>query len=251
MANRLWVFDLDGTLIDTMFLYGYSYLDAARLMLEEFGGAAPHVSVLVNLIKSTNDGLVEANNPATGKPFHYHRRRFPTALQESYRQVCATIGREPKEDVLSRLWKIGDQVFDPGRYPGVIKPEAAPLLRQLSRTGDAVVILTKGDDAVQHEKLAALKAAGVPYAAGIVVSDGKGHQFATLLDNNHHEYEEFVAVGDTYAADIEPAVALGYRGIWLATESWQQVGKMDELRARARRDGVTVIEHLRELFPLA
>jgi FMN phosphatase YigB (HAD superfamily) len=254
MARRLWVLDLDGTLMDTTFLYGYSYLDAARLMLEEFGGSAPHVTVLVNRIKAANDTLVDATNPATGKPFSYDRQRFPTALQNVYLELCEQLGRPQMGSALDRLWAIGEQVFDASRYPGVIKSEAVPLIRQLKRAGDYVAILTKGDPYVQSKKIDALRVAlaagSTAYDEASIVERDKGEEFALLLKSSGCQPDKAFSVGDTYDADIAPALDLGYRGIWLAAEGWQQVGKMAELRARAIREGVTVINHLREVFPL-
>lgn len=252
MARKTLVLDVDNTLIDNVHDYSGPILDAVSLMIQELGWRAPHVTSIINLIQKTDEARKHETNPRTGKPFLYSMDRFPGSLVRTYQVLCEQAALIPKGRAEVKLQAIGKGAFDSLRYIKNVRPGAAAFTRRARKMGHQVKLLSKGDEQVQNRKVAALAAAGVEFdGMPVVVASDKAMAFALIL----HDHLEFVSsaasdcisIGDSYEGDIEPALKLGYRCIWIPVENWEQIGKLPELRERAKAAGVSEVRDIREL----
>lgn len=69
--NKVFVFDLDDTLMTNVHDYAEPILDMARVIIRELGPMAPHVSVVIALEEEIDKRRVHEINPATGQKFLY------------------------------------------------------------------------------------------------------------------------------------------------------------------------------------
>lgn len=88
MACKLFVFDLDDTLMDNVHDYTEPILRMCRVIIDELGSRAPHVSVLIALEEEIDLSRRNQINPKTGKVYNYSMDRFPTSLIETYLTIC-------------------------------------------------------------------------------------------------------------------------------------------------------------------
>src|SRR3990167_3952598 len=107
MAGKLFVFDLDDTLIDNVHDYAQPILDATSLIVEELRSKAPHVTRIINLEQEIDSRRVKEINPQTGKPFLFSMDRFPGSLVEVYRHICKEARVPSKGIVDAKLFSIG------------------------------------------------------------------------------------------------------------------------------------------------
>lgn len=245
MAGKLFVFDLDDTLIDNVHDYAQPILDAASLIVEELGNRAPHVTKIINMEQEIDSRRVKEINPRTGKPFLFSMDRFPGSLVEVYRHICKEARVLSREVVQAKLFSIGLQAFDEERYAKNIKPGAKEIVDFLKDSGDDVVLLTKGDIGVQAKKVIALNEANVVFNRVDVVDTKTWKEFSIVSSRFHNL--KLWSVGNSYESDIVPAFEAGFSGIFIPVETWEVIGKMDEIIAKVDREKCLVFEDLFEI----
>ena len=245
MSGKLFVFDLDDTLIDNVHDYAQPILDAASLIVEELGSKAPHVTKIINLEQEIDSRRVKEINPGTGKPFLFSMDRFPGSLVEVYRHVCKEARVLPREIVQAKLFSIGLQAFHEERYAKNIKPGAKEVVDFLKDNGDHVVLLTKGDRGVQAKKVVALQDAGIVFTSVEVVDTKTWREFARVSQGFSNF--DLWSVGNSYESDILPAFEAHFHGIFIPVETWEVIGKMDEIIAKVDKEKCLVFEDLFEI----
>ena len=122
MANKVWVFDLDDTLIDNVHDYAQPILDAASYIIKVLGAKAPHVSAIIGMEEEIDKRRVKEINLTTGKIFGYSMQRFPGTMVQLYREICREAGVAEEYDHEEKLYAIGMGAFDQKRYQENIKP---------------------------------------------------------------------------------------------------------------------------------
>ena len=153
--------------------------------------------------------------------------RFPGTLTETYRVICRKAGVTPDEAVAERLYGVGLGAFNPERYSKNIKPDAGRVIKFLRSQGDSVMLCTAGDPEVQMKKIAALKSAGIVFEAVEIVDKKTPEAFHSLALG--YGVHSLYSVGNNYNSDIVPSFEAGYRGIYIPVETWETLGKMDEI----------------------
>src|SRR3989344_3242824 len=159
--DKLFVADLDDTLIDNVHDYADPILDACRLIVHTLGNKAPHVTKIIAIEQEIDKRRVKEINPNTGKPYLFSMERFPGSLAEVYREICGWSRTPPDKGVEARLYDIGMQAFDDRRYLANVNPYAREVLAFLQQNGDQVILCTKGDEKVQAKKIKALQDSGI------------------------------------------------------------------------------------------
>ena len=248
MSGKLFVFDLDDTLIDNVHDYAKPILDATSLIIEELGSKAPHVTKIINLEQEIDSRRVKEINPATGKPFLFSMDRFPGSLAEVYKHICAEARVVPKQHVVEKLFSIGLMAFDEKRYAKNIKSGVKEVLDFIFDHDGISVLLSKGDRGVQIKKINALQIAGIPatnFAEIIVVENKSSKDFAEIRKLRQHRI--CYSVGNSYESDIAPALEAGYKGIFIPVETWDVIGKMEEILAKVDREKCFVFGDLFEI----
>jgi FMN phosphatase YigB (HAD superfamily) len=231
-VKKLWVFDLDDTLMDNVHDYAEPIAMAALSIIKTLGSKAPHISKVIAIEERIDKERVTQINPKTGKPFHYSMERFPGSQVETYRYLCKEARVKPDPKVEKELYEIGMTAFDESRYVKNIKPDLFPLAHFLSRRGDKLFIITKGDSRVQIKKINALaKIDLLPFFDGYEIKD-KTPEVFTEVKQKFPEAASYWSVGNDYDKDIVPSFASGFEGIWIPVETWELIGKIEEIEAR-------------------
>lgn len=240
-----WVFDLDDTLMSNVHDYAHPILDACGLIIDTLGDSAPHVSAIVALEQEIDQRRVKEIDPITGIPYGYSMERFPTSLVEVYREICRRAGKSPVRSVESNLLYIGLQAFDSSRYRENLYPDTMATLDYLQKIGDQILLLTKGDKRVQGKKLSVLDA-GKRFAR-VEVVDNKTVEVFKGMAKGFESYRLF-SVGNDYEKDIIQALGAGYyRGVWIPVETWEVIGRLDEIRAKVDWSRCVELRSLQEL----
>ncbi len=248
---KLFVWDLDDTLIDNVHDYAQPLLDACSLVIRELGCAAPHVTAIIALEQEIDHARVKEINPKTGKAFGYTMERFPGSMVELYRRICAKSNLEPVSGIEKRLWDIGMQAFDESRYEDKVKPGAVQVLRRLKDKGHRNVVLTKGDPRVQEKKVLAFEASALKQhvknifdEVKIVETNKDPEVFGEILDR-HHPDSAF-AIGNDYKKDVLPALQARpeFRGVWIPVETWETMGHTDKVMAEVDKDRCEVLSKI-------
>jgi FMN phosphatase YigB (HAD superfamily) len=259
MSNqqKVFVWDLDDTLMDNVHDYAQPILDACGFIVKTLGNKAPHVSAIIALEQEIDKRRVKETNLETGKPFLYSMERFPGSLVETYREICrrASVCATPgNEECLSH---IGFQAFDEKRYTTNIKPNAKDVFDFLKGQGDLLYLCSKGDKRVQYKKVSALQNGGIDFAAIKIVADKNAAVFEELkrlkipdVDTYSHYrlLDHFYSIGNSYESDIAPALSAGYRGIYIPVETWDTIGKMDDILEKVDKEKCIVFESLDQLI---
>lgn len=228
MAGKVFIFDLDDTLIDNVHDYAEPILEMARLIISELGSLAPHVSFVVALEEELDLARRSEINPNTGKPFGYSMERFPGSLVETYRSICRKAGVNPIVSVETELYGVGLKAFDSLRYVRNIKPRVKEVFDFLKTLGDDLIIYTAGDSRVQNNKISALESCDIVSNFVKIVDKKTPDSFRQFLEIAG--YNRVYSVGNNYNSDIQPALEAGYSGIYIPVETWETLGKMDEIR---------------------
>lgn len=247
-TRKLFVFDLDDTLIDNVHDYAEPLLDACKFIIKTLGRKAPHVSRLIALEQEIDSRRVHEINPKTGRPYLWSMERFPGSMVEVYRHICTQSGIAPRLDVESKLYNIGLCAFNQTMYIENINPHAPAVLNFLKNQGDQCVLLTKGDETVQKRKINALDISG--YCLPSYIVDNKTPEIFRAIDANWRPdgFHELWTVGNSYSSDIKPAIEAGYKGIYIPVETWETIGKMDKILAEVDKEKSLVLNALDELI---
>lgn len=242
--NKVFVFDLDDTLMTNVHDYAEPILDMARVIIRELGPKAPHVSVIIAKEEEIDKARVGEVNPTTGEKFLYSMERFPGTMVATYVFFCEKAKVKPKKSVERELYEIGMQAFNTARYRDNIYPEAISTINFLNKQGDVSMLLSKGDARVQLNKFSALDAGHVFSRSRIVDSKLPG-SFKRITVG--YEERVFYSVGNDYEKDIMPALEAGFKGILIPVETWEVIGRMDEILAKVDRSRCLVLNKLSEL----
>lgn len=245
--RKLFVFDLDDTLIDNVHDYAEPILDTMRIIIKTLGSRAPHVTKLITIEHEIDARRVHEINPETGKPFLYSMERFPGSQVETYGEICRQVRVVPDPAIEAKLYQVGMKAFDEKRYRRNIKPGAKEVLEFLLAQGDTPVLLSKGDPRVQEKKLRALKAVGIDCFTKVRVEDLKTPQ---MFQEIREEFPDLnpISVGNSYDSDIVPALEVGYFGIYIPVETWEVIGKMDEIAAKVDKSRCLILTDIRQII---
>lgn len=236
MANKVWVFDLDDTLMKTADTYVKIIEKACRYMLRHLKIGSVTLSQLKQKRLEIDSDLRKKINPVTGEAYHYSRERFPLSFVETYKYFCKQQGTESEHMVERKLYDIGSNVcLTVEQYMRKIKEEVWVLLPFLKEKGDILLLLTKGDRGVQKRKLKALTRLGLmKYFSRIKGID------MIVPDKNQRIFKErkkmfpgriFFSVGNEFNSDILPAIKEGFFGIYIPASNaspWDK-GKLKEI----------------------
>lgn len=242
---NVWIFDLDDTLMSNVHDYAYPILDACKLIIDTLGDAAPHVFAIIALEQEIDLRRKKEINPSTGESYGYSMERFPTSLVEVYKEMCRRAGKPSLKKVEQKLMHIGLGAFDPSRYERNLYPDTISTLEFLRGKGDTLFLLTKGDRRVQRKKLSVLRA-GERFLRVRVVENKTPEEFRRTIMG--YEDCRLFSVGNDYEKDIVPAFEAGHhRGIWIPVETWEVIGRLDEIRAKVDWSRCVELHSLKEL----
>lgn len=228
-VRGVWVFDLDGPLMDTGMFYDRALEEFAKETFSIFKGKFS-VNEILEKQHDLDIGMMHEINPYTGEPYLLHKSRFPLSLVRCYKFFCKKTGKKFDRKIAKKLSNIGKKVFRKEEYGKVIRPEVLFLFRFLKLAGEKVFILTKGDPEIQGDKEDSLKQLGImAYCDGFyVVPDHKNQKIKQIKKENPALH--YYCVGDTYKEDVEIGMRLWFFGIYIPYKSnWKERGRFDEI----------------------
>ncbi len=136
------------------------------------------------------------------------------------------------------------ELFDPSRYANNIHPEAFRLIWFLQNQRDVPMLMSNGDKRVQSNKFSALRA-GDNFVRVRIVANKTPDTFREMV-KGFEGYSPY-SVGNDYEKDIVPALEAGFKGVFIPVETWEVIGRMDEILAKVDRSRCLVLNNLGEL----
>ncbi len=248
--ERVWVLDLDGTLMDTLLLYLRPIDKACRIIMQELGNKSPSENTIRMRHNALDRAMLNETNPETGHPYKYCKGRFPLSLVRIYRVLCEEARIAPKKKIENKLRRIGMEAFDKRKYPSLIKPFVSLLLKQLKKRGDRIFIVTKGDEEIQGDKRETFRRLGLlDYVdAFLIPEDDKAPYFRAIRERYGSRHRYF-SVGDTYFDDIVPSLKSGYFGIYIpCVGNWKELGKLTEINRKRSKRRTVRYRHLSDIL---
>ncbi len=251
-VRGVWVFDLDGPLMDTGILYDRALEAFSEEMFKIFNGKFS-ISDILDKQHNLDLGMMHEINPRTHKPYLLHKSRFPLSFVRCYKFYCKGAGMKFDHQIARKLSDIGKKVFNKEEYPKVIRPEVLPLFKYLNGFKDETVfILTKGDEQIQGEKRKALEKAGImTFCNGFfVVPDHKNAKMKEIKKDNPALH--YYCVGDTYKEDVLIGMRLWFFGIYIPyMHNWKERGIWSDIeyyRDKSRSVRCSSIAEIRSWF---
>jgi len=241
-VERVWAFDLDGTLIEAARYYGRAQLRFIQLMMDNLGWQSPRWLEIAQLADRIDRELVGRWGGS--------RDRFPGALVQCYQQLCEKAGVDVDEAVSLVAWRIGESAFAPENYhPDLVIPGVEEVLDFLTERGDEIFVVTRGDPVVQWRKWEGCELfRWFPRSRFIVVrwepAFGYPGDKAEVLVDLRAEFpgRKAYMVGDSVEGDIIPAALVGMTPIYIPAY-WRWVpDNEDRLPA-----GAVILRGIREI----
>jgi len=192
------VFDGDDTLWSTEPLYDEAR-DACRSIVAAQGldGAAWEAA----------ERAIDVRNVAA---MGLRPSRFPASCVQAYLAVGGA-----SRTVEEAIRRTASQVFD---RKAAVLPGVPAVLVHLKHT-HRLVLLSKGDPEVQAKRLADSELAEV-FSQVFVVDHKDERSFSAVLAADGRPASRSWSVGNSLPSDINPALKLGMRAVWIDTHVW-------------------------------
>jgi len=191
--NKLAIFDLDDTLIDTSHVYWLSrsrFVDA--LVLNGFNGA----DVLA---------LFEKNDTLHIAEYGFIPERYLKTMEVTYLELCQKNNILASDSLMLSIRGAGEIVQ---RTVPSLLPGAVDLLKGVRDLGFKVHLLTRGVEDVQRRKIEFHRMA--EYFEGIdIVSKKDAEVFSGVMKNYNVLPHDCWVVGDSVKSDINPGYSAG------------------------------------------
>lgn len=142
--------------------------------------------------------------------------RFPTSCVEAYRVLAEGAGLPGDDSLAEAVRQAAAQVF---AVPAPVHHLASKLLDLLRRHGKAV-LLTKGDPAVQHRRVEQARLSDAFDEIRVVPQKDEA-SFRELLSRYEVAPERGVSIGNSLPSDVNPALRVGMKAIWVDAHVWE------------------------------
>lgn len=243
IKKKLFVFDLDDTLMWNAYLYGLALIRFYEYLTKLWENRIPALGSIAAFSEDIDAELGKKINPDTGQLYGFSMERFPTSLVKTYQHLCGMGFGIFDEQVAQRIYRIGLSTFAPKHYKNLVEG-AEEVLNFIRDEGNELVLVTKGDKRVQNKKI---KHLGIREWFGrntYVVDNKTPEDFRDIKEDS--DADLFFAVGNSFFSDIKTAVEVGYIGIYIPCYTW----KVEEMPARYSSKKIITIEEISEIMPL-
>lgn len=208
--KRLAIFDLDDTLLDT----SHVYWEARSTFIESLGRTG--------FDKDEVLATFERNDSLNIVKYGFIPERYAKTMEETYSELCAKMGRDSQDSVLSEIHAAGKIVKD--KLPELISG-AVDLLEGARRLGFTMLLLTRGVEEVQRRKIAFHKLDQY-FDRVEIVARKDALLIQQLISEMDVSPDDCWIVGDSVKSDINPGSEAGAHCIlFLYTHHsyyWQQ-----------------------------
>jgi putative hydrolase of the HAD superfamily len=224
--DQLWVFDGDDTLWYVEDLYDQARTSASLVVRAD--GLDPHRWELI-------ERRIDFDNVAI---YGLSSTRFPTSCVEAYAVLAREYSREPDPAVSEQVWSAAMSVF---RSVAPVHPDARRVVDALRAKGP-VVLLTKGDEAVQEKRIADAGLVGVFDEIRIVHEKGES-EFQAVLGAYGFDPTSAWSIGNSVRSDINPALQVGMNAVWIDAHVWE----FERVEAEPCDARLRVVSNLRDV----
>jgi putative hydrolase of the HAD superfamily len=201
------IFDGDDTLWNDQIYYDQS--------IERFLDLMEHQGFAQQAVRTAFDQIDRKNVDIKGLGFS--RRRFPQSMVETYWSFCRRNSVAILPSITEQAQKIGEDVFT---YHRELAEGALDVLSELKNSGKyRLFLFTAGDKEIQQWKLRDVNIGG-NFEAVEIPSRKTIESLRKLLIKHCIDPKRTWMVGNSWASDIDPALKLGLRAIWVQSKSW-------------------------------
>jgi putative hydrolase of the HAD superfamily len=204
MDRPLAIFDGDDTLWFVEPLYDKARSQAGRLVAA--AGLDPLTWEVVEREIDVRNVEILGVSPA----------RFPTSCVEAYRQLAEQSDRHPDPSVEERIRGAAEQVFRWAATPA----DGIPGILDELRFHFTLVLLTKGDPVVQRKRVDDSGVAS-KFDEIRICPEKSERQFRDVLADHDAEPTSAWSIGNSLASDVNPALRIGMRAIWVDAHVWE------------------------------
>lgn len=228
--HKTLIIDADDTLWETEVHYQRSYAAFAQLMAAQGFAVeeARRTVVQVDVERAAQVGFAPDE--------------FCRSLLIAYQRLCQSRGQPASDQVSQTVWAIGQMVVD---YPIVLFEGVRDTLQQLA-SGYRLLLLTKGDDAVQRAKLARSGLAHF-FDHVHIVPEKNADVFQELVARHQLSPQHTWVVGDSPRSDINPALQAGLGAIYIPRDDLWQI----EQQPLVASERLTTLRRFAELLEFA
>ncbi len=216
---KLWVFDLDGTLITSGIDYARATFNWGLMLINAMEHQAPHYEKFIEFLRDVDKERF--------KTMRAHRERFPGSMVEAYREVCQHSGIEPDPAIERKSWEIGMTALSEETYRNRgMMPGVEDTLGLLQSRGEPIYCITAGDAVVQWMKWRGYNLRRF-FPSNREFRVVKWEKLPTLdrLRRLHPDLQA-VMVGDSIGSDLVPAAKVGYCPIYIPHPSVWDHGQL-------------------------
>ncbi len=220
--RKVFLFDLDDTLMRNEYTYSLATMKFFDLLLEVFNKRLPFIGGVAHRVEEVSHSMVKENDPATGQPFGFSINRFPETLVRCYEELCENGWGEYRSEIAEQVRTVGLSAFDKELYKKTgLVDNAVETLRFLEAQGDILALITKGDPEVQKRKIEALELhRWFPFRE---VVDKKDEELFLRWKHAFGDVNPLMtfSVGNSFSSDIRPALKAGIGAIFIPCYTWK------------------------------
>jgi len=186
-----------------------------------FETRAPQIDEILSRARTIDNKHLDESPP--------HEKYLPSRLIKTwikcYRELCQDHGRTPKKHIENILEALIIQTYDP---PYFVIPDSIEVLSELARYGRYELhLMTAGGNDIQQRKLD-ITDLGKYFATIHFLPDGNKKK--VLQEAVEQFGKNYVAsVGNSIRTDINPALELGLKAIYIPRGSWNYLLKVDPI----------------------
>ncbi|KXK26027.1 MAG: Pyrophosphatase PpaX [candidate division WS6 bacterium OLB20] len=211
MNKPILCFDLDDTLIDDNYKFELTFCDCIRTIILALETRSPQIDEILQTARELDNHKWETW-PKTEK---YFPKRIAESWTETYEKLAVQQNIPVKPHIKRLIWAQVMTNYDP---PYFVIPDVVETLVTLQERGYRMEIITAGLQPIQMRKLKVSHL--IKYFADVHVSYDKSMELKQLSDK--HGTENLVMIGNSLRSDINPALELGIRSIYIPRGSWHQ-----------------------------
>jgi len=242
--TKLFIFDLDDTLISTNYKYLLGYAEAIKFIEYFLGREAVRPEEIVERINSTDSQALKNS----AKP--YALERFPKSICTVFGELCneKEVKYAQKDmDELARI--VTETTFSISKDD--IMDGAYKTLDFLTERGDELVLLTKGEYDFQMEKIKACALDRWFSRIFITETDKSPNLLNSILEEqNFKDKDRAYSVGNYFRSDIKPALEAGIKGIYIPNGTWKHDANSEGLKEALDSGRVIQLKRLSEIIEI-
>lgn len=205
MKKKVIIFDGDDTLWKTQELYDEAKKKFKELMLSQ--------GFDEDVLKMLDD--IDAERV---KILKFSKSRFLESMLITYAIFVGKYQKNWSTEIEREIRGYAQSVF---KFPPVLYDDTIDVLKELSQKF-TLVLFTNGDREIQEQKINSLGEEFSALFSKIYIAEIKTtEEYEKIISDLGVSAEDVWVVGNSVKSDINPALKLGLKAIWLQRKSWK------------------------------